>query len=260
MQRFLKKMERRFTHHITSRVLPGYKVNYRDRGLINFIDVGSAGRLPHPWLSHANTIRLLLKFDPNESALQGQDPNIKTYPIALWETDADLTLYIVEGMGTTGASLFKPNIDYVKRNYQELKKRGPQFMAETWFERSRPVGQEIIRCRKLDDLIRAEFPSTPFHFMKVDTQGAELNILKGAESVISGSCLGLHLELFTLPLYEGIALLDEVESYLAGFGYRLAKKNPAHGSFDSQHDCLFLKEEGDPRILSTFRKLYKVPG
>ena len=105
---------------------------------------------------------------------------------------------------------------------------------------------------------RLNFPSTPFTFMKIDAQGAEYNILKGSQAFLSGSCIGLHLELFVLPLYEDIALLDEVEKYLMEFGFRLVKKFSAHGSFDSQHDCLFLKEQGDPVLLAVIKKIYGI--
>ena len=92
----------------------------------------------------------------------------------------------------------------------------------------------------------------------MDAQGAEYNILRGGESLLTESCIGLHLELFTLPLYDGIVLLDEVESYLSSFGFRMANRLPAHGTFDSQHDCLFLNNEADPQIVSAIKHVYKL--
>lgn len=92
----------------------------------------------------------------------------------------------------------------------------------------------------------------------IDAQGAEYEILKGSQSFLSESCIGLHLELFTLPLYKGITLLDDVEAYLLNFGFQLVKKYPAHGTFDSQHDCLFLKDRADPDLLATIRNIYGI--
>ena len=94
--------------------------------------------------------------------------------------------------------------------------------------------------------------------MKIDAQGAEYHILKGGETLLSGTCAGLHLELFTIPLYEGISLLDDVESYLKNIGFLKAKQFPAHGTFDSQHDCLFLKNEADPAVLALIKNVYQV--
>ena len=41
-------------------------------------------------------------------------------------------------------------------------------------------------------------------------------------------------------------------------GFRMIKKFPAHGSFDSQHDCLFLKEDADPALSSLILKTYGI--
>jgi len=42
-----------------------------------------------------------------------------------------------------------------------------------------------LRCRTIDNVLKEEFPDLPFHFMKIDAQGAEYNILKGSEVVLS---------------------------------------------------------------------------
>jgi len=181
-----------------------------------------------------------------------------TYNTAVWEAEETLPFYRYKGFKATGSSLFKQNFEYVRTNYESLKKRGPTYLAETWFDRSELVETTELACRTIDSILRDEFPSTPFHFMKIDAQGAEYNILKGSQSLLSGSCIGLHLELFTLPLYEGIVLLDGVEAFLADFGFRMVKRFPAHGTFDSQHDCLFLIEHRDPALCSVIRKVYGI--
>ena len=241
--------------NLRSRYIPKYKLNYRDQGLINYIDVGSVGGLPDPWRSNANVVRFLLNFEPNESPQHGR--NFMTYNTAVWESDEILPFYIYKGFNATGSSLFKQNFEYVKKNYDHLKERGPESLAKTWFDRSQLVKTAEIECRTIDNILRDEFPATPFHFMKIDAQGAEYNILKGAQSLLKSSCIGLHLELFTLPLYRGIVLLDGVEAYLSDFGFRMVKKFPAHGTFDAQHDCLFLRE-GDSTLSSVILKVYGI--
>ncbi len=234
------------------------RLNYLNRGLLGFIDVGSVGGLPEPWSANANRLKFLLNFEPNES-LQ-RDPNCVTYNTAVWEADETLPFYIYKGFEATGSSLFRQNYEYVRSNFQELRKRGPQELAETWFDRSQLVKTVELKCRSIDNILKDEFPTTSFHFMKIDAQGAEYNILKGAQTLLSGSCVGLHLELFVLPLYEGIVLFDEVVAYLSDFGFTMVKKFPAHGTFDSQHDCLFLKEQGNPDLLAVIRDVYGLEG
>ena len=256
MLRHIKKAKTLLSNKLLLKFSPKYKINHRDSGLIGFIDVGSIGGLPAPWSSNANLVKFLLNFEPNDSPTRG--PNFMTYNTAVWETEKTLPFYRYKGFNATGSSLFKQNFEYVRNNYDDLKSRGPKHLAETWFDRSQFVDASELKCRTIDDVLKDEFLSTPFHFMKIDAQGAEYNILKGSQALLSGSCVGLHLELFVLPLYEGIALLDEVEKYLMKFGFRLIKKFPAHGTFDSQHDCLFLKEQGDPKLLTVIRNVYGI--
>jgi hypothetical protein len=96
----------------------------------------------------------------------------------------------------------------------------------------------------------------PADVAAIDAQGAEMNILRGAERLLRGPCIGLHMELFTLPLYKGISLLPEVQAHCAALGYQLVKKFPAHGSFDSQHDCLFLRDGADAALTGRIRQIY----
>lgn len=258
MIRYLGRATRLVRKSLLPRISPRYKLNHRNQGVVNLIDVGSIGGLPTPWKSNANLVRFLLNFEPNEPSRRGS--NFMTYDSAVWESEATLPFYIYKGFNATGSSLFKQNYDYVRNNYEELKERGPRHLAETWFDRSELVDTIEVKCRTIDGVLNDEFPSTNFHFMKIDAQGAEYNILKGARGLLASSCIGLHLELFTLPLYEGIRLLDDVEAYLQEFGFRLARKFPAHGTFDSQHDCLFLKKDGNPELLDVIRTVYGIQG
>lgn len=244
---------KRAVERLVAPFAPRYKLNYRGRGVINLIDVGSVGGLPRPWKSNANTVRFLLNFDPNDSPVRGA--NHLTYNTAVWDEDTTLPFYIYRGNKATGSSLFKQNTEYVRLNFDTLKTSGPRHLAETWFQRSELIRTSQVRCRPLDSILEEEFPDTPFHFMKVDAQGAEYQILRGAKNLLSGSCLGLHLELFRLPLYQGITLMHEVEGFLFKAGFRLAKKFPPHGTFDSQNDCLFLKQSDSP-VLQTILKVY----
>ncbi len=253
---YIKKAKELVSKKLLTLFSPRYKLNHRDSGLIGFIDVGSIGGLPAPWSSNANLVKFLLNFEPNDSPTRG--PNFMTYNTAVWEREETLPFYIYKGFNATGSSLFKQNFEYVRSNYDDIKNRGPQHLAETWFERSQLVNTTELKCRTIDEVLMDEFPSPLFHFIKIDAQGAEFNILKGSQDLLSGSCVGLHLELFVLPLYEGIVLLDEVEAYLNNFGFRLIKKFAAHGTFESQHDCLFLKEQGDPKLLTTIRNIYGI--
>lgn len=253
MIRYLNKVKTLINSNIVSKIHTNYKLNYKNKGIINFIDVGSVGGLPEPWISNAYLIKYLLNFEPNDTIKQGE--NFMTYNTAVWEEREVRPFYIYQGFRGTGSSLFKQNYDYVLKNYDHLKQKGPSRLAKTWFERSKLVKEMQLNCDTIDRILLEQFPSTEFHFIKIDAQGAELNILKGAKQHLK-NCIGLHLELFNIPMYEGIALLEEVETFLAEVGFDLVKKFPPHGTFNSQNDCLFINREIHEIYTPLIKKVY----
>ncbi len=250
MKRMLKGLYRRVKRDILGEEV----VNFRGRGVINLIDVGSVGDLPSPWKENANKIQHLLKFEPRDQP--SSNPYIITVDTALWETNGARDFYIYKGLGGSGSSLFQQNYEYVTENFEKLRHRGPEHLANTWFERSQLDRVEKITCRRLDDVLQELNHSFPYHFLKIDAQGAEYQILKGAEALLRESCLGLHLELFEIPLYKGIKLLPEVVEFLKGYDFEQVKQFPAHGSFDSQHDCVFLKKGQTGKLIKTIQQIY----
>jgi len=249
--KFSKKIRNRFTGNGI--------INYRGKGTINFIDVGSSGNMPEPWASNARHIKNLLSFEPQDKARKRK--NVIVSSSALWSENCSRTFFIYKGFKSSGSSLFEQNFDYVNEHFETLKKSGPSFLAETWYERSQLMKTEVIECKTLDSIIDEHNLPFNFDFIKIDAQGAEYEILMGAEKFLSGSCSGLQLELFNIPLYKNIKLLPEVTEFLDQKGFDLVKKLPYHGSFDSQNDCIFLRKEPVPGRESVFellRKLYKL--
>lgn len=234
-------------------------LNHKNRGRINVIDVGSLGNLPEPWLSNARYIRNLLSFEPLENA--GKRKNVIVSSNALWSENCLKNFYIYKGFRSSGSSLFEQNFEFVNMNFEQLKNTGPKHLAETWRERSQLIGTTEIECKTLDSTIEGLNLPFSFDFLKIDAQGAEYEILNGAKSFLSSSCLGLHLELFNIPLYKGIKLFPEVSEFLEGMGFVLVKKMPFHGSFNSQNDCIFFKHSvpGNKKdIIELLKKIYNL--
>lgn len=72
------------------------------------------------------------------------------------------------------------------------------------------------------DHVAQEHALGPIDFMKIDTEGAELDILKGAEAQLGpGGVLGLEIEVRTLPTLTS-PLFHEVYAYLYERGFYLA--------------------------------------
>jgi FkbM family methyltransferase len=86
--------------------------------------------------------------------------------------------------------------------------------------------------------------STQRPFVKLDLQGYELEALQGATATLEFA-VAIEVELSTVLLYEGAALLPEVVSYLDARGYSLFSIEPALVDYESarvlQLDGLFVR-------------------
>jgi FkbM family methyltransferase len=71
-------------------------------------------------------------------------------------------------------------------------------------------GVEEITISRLDDVVRQRSISIDRHvLLKIDTQGYELEVLKGAEETVA-AVGAIQTEMSFQPLYGGQPLFDEV--------------------------------------------------
>lgn len=223
---------------------------------INLIDVGAAGSLPQPLKRNQSKINHILTFEPNRAEIIQHGKRI-AMNTALWN-QAETRPFYVMGEHGYGSSLLQPNPDYVSENYEQLKQLGDSKMAETWFERSIIKATSTMTTRTLDDVLDELNQLDLYHILKTDTQSADCYIFKGAEKFLSSSCIAIHSEQFVYPLYKDAILLDESTTYLAQFGFELAKKFPAHGTFHSQHDCVYMKKDATGKVADAIRSMYNL--
>ena len=82
------------------------------------------------------------------------------------------------------------------------------------------------------------------HLLKIDVQGSELNVLKGAHNLLANDCIHLiYIEVLCMPTYLGQASLDNIFSYLYENNFSLASLY--HPSYTPngrirQFDALFI--------------------
>lgn len=77
-------------------------------------------------------------------------------------------------------------------------------------------------------------------FMHLDTQGSELEILKGAEKLLTQSVLGLQIEVSFSPIYKDQPLFADIDLHVRRFGFVL---------FDVSHNRC--RRQNYPNDLST---------
>ncbi len=232
-------------------------VNYKNQGLINLIDVGAIGELPHPWFKNARFVKNLIRFEPRESA--SNQPNVISLDYAVANKNETRPFYIYQGNYSHGSSLYEQNYEFVKTNFDKLKHIGPPKLAKTWFERSKLLKTLQVNCRSLDSIL--DTIDTKYDFLKIDAQGAEYEILVGAEKFLQEDCLGLQLEMFNLPMYKGIKLKIDLVKYLSEKGFELVKEMPPHGTFNCACDGVFLKKEFSPaqhEKMNLLRSIYEL--
>lgn len=84
-----------------------------------------------------------------------------------------------------------------------------------------------MKAITVDTLISNKFPDTKFNVLVLDTQGAELMVLRGALNSIS-EVDAIYTEVSETPLYEGSCTLIDLIKFLEprGFGLKWLKINP----------------------------------
>lgn len=88
------------------------------------------------------------------------------------------------------------------------------------------VGIERVPMRRLDTIGFEFVRPDSVVFLKIDTQGYEREVLRGASELIRAS-VGCQLELSLVPLYESQALYAEMLNELQGLGFDLWSIVPA---------------------------------
>lgn len=88
------------------------------------------------------------------------------------------------------------------------------------------VGKQKIELKTLDSIANnIVLNNYKEVFLKIDTQGFELNVLKGAEHSLD-FINTIQLEMSLVPLYSGQALYDELFQFLWQRGYTLIDIEP----------------------------------
>lgn len=88
------------------------------------------------------------------------------------------------------------------------------------------VGTEKVPLRTLDEVAGEYLRPDSVLFLKIDTQGYEDRVLRGAGSLLNRTT-GLQLELSLVPLYEGQRLFDDLLAELKSSGFELWNMTPA---------------------------------
>lgn len=84
--------------------------------------------------------------------------------------------------------------------------------------------KESIRLDAMSNVIKEKKPD----FIKVDAEGADLEILKGAEPYLRESCLGVFVEVSFTERHKGAPFFGDTDAYLRSLDFMLMDLYPEH--------------------------------
>ena len=180
---------------------------FEDNPLV-VVDVGARKGFEKHWDYYKDQCRLF-GFEPNEDSFKEcleRKSNEQTtyYPFALDIEKGERDFYHTSYLSSCG--FYKPDKKIVKR-----------FGSEDVFNIT-----HITKVNTIDlDSIALEVGLPNIDFIKLDTEGSELDILKGAEKALKSSVLGLSIEVEFLRMYLDQPLFPEVDQYLQSLNFEL---------------------------------------
>ncbi|CAK9031172.1 DNA polymerase delta catalytic subunit [Durusdinium trenchii] len=137
-----------------------------------------------------------------------------------WE-GAQLTAAETFRAARGGALAVSPAADGLKVKGQLLGGAGLLVWVTTVVERSE------METRRLDDLL-GDIPGKGVDYLKIDVQGFELAVLKGAQKALEET-LVLHTEVEFVEMYERQPLFAEVDQFLRQNGFVFHRFSSLHG-------------------------------
>lgn len=166
------------------------------------VDVGATGGIAKRWREIAGFCHFLT-FDPDPRADLPQTANTTNFSTGLWSSQTSLSLQLTQNL--VGSSVFPFNDQALSSfiNHKAHKALKSVVIPVSTMER-------VLSEKKL-----------PPHFLKIDTEGADLEILKGAETFLDTSCLGVRVEVSFVERHQGAPFFAEIDTYLRSHGYTL---------------------------------------
>jgi FkbM family methyltransferase len=178
---------------------------------LGFIDVGARGVI-HSVVAPLAGVTAVLGFEPDEEECtrlmslhsRHQWARFELERLALAGREGEQPFYVLAR--PVNSSLLRPSADMAKR------------YLIPGFEITQQI---LVRTRTLDAILFGNRVTESYwgEFLKLDTQGAELDIMQGAKRTLSERTVAAIVEVEFCPLYENQPMFSEVETYMRQFGF-----------------------------------------
>lgn len=215
IKKFIKKiiyfLKRNKTDNLLEKLIPEIIV----------VDIGSSYFIDNKWQFYLNSKKITwISVEPNDNRLDylknwQYKSNLVIKNICFSNTKGEKTLYVTQI--DSGSSLKKPNI------HPAMSKRMGKVKKNYLF----PFKEKKIISETLDSLMQT-IDQKPC-FLKIDTQGSELDILKGATQLLDKKkIIGLETEapLWAKPNYEDSGKFWQISQFLENYDFEMLKIFP----------------------------------
>jgi FkbM family methyltransferase len=170
------------------------------------VDVGASGGIHERWLKYGSGIKTIL-FEPDyeefKKLVSKKSENSLVINSALAEKSKVVDFNICKKQQVS--SIYTPN-QHLLHRYEDSER----------FNIERTVS---LKADSLDNLLQKE-NINEIDFIKIDAQGSELDILKGATNFYE-NLIGLEVEVEFIELYHKQPLFSEVNSFIESKGFSL---------------------------------------
>ncbi len=170
---------------------------------LKILDIGAAGEIKENWRQF-EPILDYVGIEPdleNYQKIQKKKNICKSYQIfneALWDSKTRLNLNITKKR--TNSSILEPNFD-ILNNFPDP-------------ERFKILEKKEINLSPLDEL-----KIENLDFIKIDTQGSELNILNGSSESIK-NVMGFEIEVSFIKIYKDQPLFSDINNFMIKNNYQ----------------------------------------
>jgi FkbM family methyltransferase len=175
------------------------------------VDVGSRGGLDDLRTLHPRLHVYSIDADPAAETRPQQFASQRHFSLALHSSQGDVDFFVANRPGMSSLLEFDP-ITFTRHF-------GLMPGSEHWAHALAPQRKQTIRAETADHFFRSQGLDR-IDFLKLDTQGTELEILRGArEYLSSGKIAVVKTEVSLLPVYRNACTFSDIDRFLKERGF-----------------------------------------